>query len=47
MPQDYGQWNKQIENRNFLSPIGFKFALGKAPKVDFFCTNSRTYVVLF
>ena len=34
-------YSNQIQNRNFLSPIGFKFALGKAPKVDFFCTNSR------
>ena len=22
-----------IENRNFLSPVGFKFTLAKAPKV--------------
>ena len=34
-------YSNQIQNRNFLSPIGFKFALGKAPKVDFFCTNTR------
>ena len=31
----------QIENRNFLSPIGFKFILGKYPKVDFFSNSSR------
>ncbi len=26
----------QITNRNFLSPLGFKFTLAKYPKVDFF-----------
>ena len=31
----------QIENRNFLSPVGFKFTLGKYPKVDFFSNSSR------
>ena len=31
----------QIENRNFLSPVGFKFVLGKYPKVDFFSNSSR------
>ena len=34
-------YTNQIQNRNFLSPIGFKFALGKTPKVDFFCTSAR------
>ena len=33
-------WNKQIENRNFLSPIGFKFLLAKYPKVDYFCQSA-------
>jgi hypothetical protein len=27
----------QIENRNFLSPTGFKFSLTRTPKVAFFC----------
>ena len=27
--------DKQIVNRNFLSPVGFKFTLSKYPKVDF------------
>ena len=27
----------QIGNRNFLSPVGFKFTLSKEPKVAFFC----------
>ena len=29
-------FDRQIKNRNFLSPAGFKFNLQKAPKVDFF-----------
>jgi len=29
-------WDKQLKNRNFLSPAGFKFTLVRAPKVDFF-----------
>ena len=28
--------DRQIENRSFLSPTGFKFVLSKAPKVAFF-----------
>jgi len=31
----------QITNRNFLSPIGFKFTLSKEPKVPFFCNSAR------
>ena len=31
----------QIENRNFLSPIGFKFTLAKEPKVSFFSNSAR------
>ena len=34
-------WPTQISNRNFLSGIGFKFNLGKYPKVDFFCNTAR------
>ena len=30
----------QIENRNFLSPIGFKFTLAKEPKVSFFSNSA-------
>lgn len=33
--------DKQIQNRNFLSPIGFKFTLNKAPKVAFFSNASN------
>ena len=31
----------QIDNRNFLSPVGFKFTLTKEPKVTFFCNSAR------
>jgi hypothetical protein len=34
-------WDKQPGNRNFLSPVGFKFILGKAPKVDFFSNSAN------
>jgi hypothetical protein len=34
-------FDKQISNRNFLSPIGFKFTLAKEPKVSFFSNSSR------
>ena len=34
-------WNKQISNRNFLSPIGFKFSLAKFPKVSYFCQTAN------
>ena len=32
-------YKRQIQNRNFLSPVGFKFTLARAPKIAFF-TNS-------
>ena len=31
----------QIENRNFLAPVGFKFTLAKYPKAAFFCNSAR------
>lgn len=34
-------WPNQIENRNFLSPLGFKFILTEKPKIDFFCTSAN------
>ena len=33
--------SRQIENRNFLSPTGFKFTLEKSPKVSFFCNQAN------
>ena len=32
---------EQIGNRNFLSPVGFKFTLSKNPKIPFFCNTAR------
>jgi hypothetical protein len=34
-------FDKQINNRNFLSPIGFRFTLAKEPKVAFFSNSVR------
>lgn len=31
----------QIENRNFLSPVGFRFTLSKYKKVSFFCNTAK------
>lgn len=31
----------QIDNRNFLSPIGFRFTLSKYPKVSFFSSKAN------
>jgi len=33
-------FDKQIQNRNFLSPVGFRFTLAKEPKVSFFCNSA-------
>ena len=30
-----------IENRNFLSPVGFKFGLKRSPAVAFFCNEAN------
>jgi hypothetical protein len=34
-------FNKQLSNRNFLSPVGFEFSLAKYPKVSFFCNTAK------
>ena len=34
-------YDNQIENRNFLSPIGFQFSLNKVPKATFFSNSAR------
>ena len=31
----------QLENRNFLSPVGFKFNLKRSPGVAFFCNQAN------
>ena len=34
-------YSNQIQNRNFLSPVGFKFTLNRAPKVAFFGNSTN------
>ena len=34
-------WANQISNRNFLSPVGFKFAITRIPKADFFANQAN------
>ena len=34
-------WANQISNRNFLSPVGFKFLISKIPKADFFANQAN------
>jgi hypothetical protein len=34
-------WSRQPSNKNFLSPVGFKFNLEKAPKVDFYSNKAN------
>ena len=36
-----GPFATQIQNRNYLSGIGFKFNLAKYPKVDFFSNSAK------
>ena len=34
-------FDKQIQNRNYLSNVGFKFTLARFPKIDFFSTSAN------
>ena len=34
-------FSSQIQNRNFLSPVGFEFSLANYPKAAFFCNSAR------
>ena len=34
-------FDRQISNRNYLSPVGFNFTLSKDPKVSFFSNSAR------
>jgi hypothetical protein len=43
MPTGAGKltaWERQLRNRNFLSPAGFKFTTTRAPKADFFSQSA-------
>ena len=33
-------WTNQLDNRNYLSPVGFKFSITKVPKADFFSNSA-------
>ena len=33
--------SRQLENRNYLSPTGFKFALDRSPGAAFFCNQAN------
>ena len=37
MTDSVSPFDKQIANRNYMSPVGFKLILTKTPKVDFLC----------
>ena len=37
MTDSVSPFDKQIANRNYMSPLGFKLILTKTPKVDFLC----------
>ena len=39
-------WQGQPVNRNFLSPVGFKFNLEKAPKVDFYSNAANIPAII-
>jgi hypothetical protein len=34
-------FSNQIQNRNFLSPVGFKFTLARFPKISFFSNTAK------
>jgi hypothetical protein len=34
-------YDRQVENRNFLAPVGFRFTLNRAPKVAFFANSAN------
>ena len=41
MTNSLSPFDKQIANRNYMSPIGFKLILTKTPKVDFLCQSAN------
>ena len=36
----YDQTLFNPSNKNFLSPVGFKFVIGRTPNVDYFCQSA-------
>ena len=41
MTDSVSPFDKQIANRNYMSPVGFKVILTKTPKVDFLCQSAN------
>ena len=41
MTASVSPFDKQIANRNYMSPLGFKLILTKTPKVDFLCQSAN------
>ena len=41
MTDSVSTFDKQIANRNYMSPVGFKLILTKTPKVDFLCQSAN------
>ena len=41
MTDSVSPFEKQIANRNYMSPLGFKLVLTKTPKVDFLCQSAN------
>ena len=41
MTDSVSPFDKQIANRNYMSPDGFKLILTKTPKVDFLCQSAN------
>ena len=41
MTDSVSPFDKQLANRNYMSPLGFKLILTKTPKVDFLCQSAN------
>ena len=41
MTNSISPFDKQIANRNYMSPLGFKLIITKTPKVDFLCQSAN------
>ena len=41
MTNSVSPFHKQIANRNYMSPLGFKLIITKTPKVDFLCQSAN------
>ena len=41
MTNSISPFDKQIANRNYMTPLGFKLIITKTPKVDFLCQSAN------